>query len=315
MKYAADGQSIEIVVFDSNENPVSGQAANITCSLALDGDEGNRAPLTNNTYVELASKRYKTTLTLAETTAHQLSFDPVCPGYQAYVLPSNIIYTTLEDAIKTKTDTIISISVLSGGGGPVNLTTGEIVSPLVIGDDYLLEHGQAFQWTIPDPGYTVTECVFGMKHPTKGSFEVAGIPTVDGSNVVLTFELRSSDTFQLEAGPGYQASVHIMDGIYKSTRIRNQNNIEWVESQTVIDSTQGPGATEYSVLVNDGAGNPIPLCKCWVTSDEAGEVEVSDDLYTNILGEVTFKLDSGTYYLFMEKTGYTFSNPTEITVA
>ncbi len=53
----------------------------------------------------------------------------------------------------------------------------------------------------------------------------------------------------------------------------------------------------------------------WVTSDQAGQTLAAGPLLTDCLGSFTFKLNPGSYWLWMKADGFTFTtNPTSITV-
>lgn len=104
MKYNTAGQEFHAIAFNASGR-VSGDAANITCTLALDG--GTRAATNDVNPTEIGTTgEYVFTLTQAESLGHQQSFAPVSstPGVQVLGVPSNVIYTTQETAIKAKTD-------------------------------------------------------------------------------------------------------------------------------------------------------------------------------------------------------------------
>lgn len=82
------------------------------------------------------------------------------------------------------------------------------------------------------------------------------------------------------------------------------------DSQTTL----GAGAITftYTVLQDDGDGDPIADVTVWVSTNSAGTAIVASGT-TDASGEIIFYLDSATYYLFRQKSGYNFTNPdTEI---
>ena len=82
----------------------------------------------------------------------------------------------------------------------------------------------------------------------------------------------------------------------------------------VGNSITGLGAITHTVnVIVDGV--PISGAEVWITSDEAGANLVAGTITTNAQGNATFYLDAGTYYVFIRATGYTFTNPTTITVS
>jgi hypothetical protein len=80
-------------------------------------------------------------------------------------------------------------------------------------------------------------------------------------------------------------------------------------------SSPGAGANEFEyTLTETGSGDPIPDADVWATTDSTGSVVVASGR-TNQYGVVTFYLDSGTVYIWRQKSGYNFTNPdTEIVV-
>ena len=65
--------------------------------------------------------------------------------------------------------------------------------------------------------------------------------------------------------------------------------------------------------VKDNVGNPIEGVDVWVTTDQAGDNVVASGV-TDLQGEVEFWLDSGVYYIWSQKGGYSFTNPDTETV-
>lgn len=79
--------------------------------------------------------------------------------------------------------------------------------------------------------------------------------------------------------------------------------------------SSGSGSVYWPYTVTDSAnGNPIEGVTVSVSTDIAGTVVIASGT-TNASGVVNFNLDPGTYYLWLSKTGYTFSNPDQEEVA
>ena len=76
----------------------------------------------------------------------------------------------------------------------------------------------------------------------------------------------------------------------------------------------GSGSTSHEVTVNV-AGSPEAGVDVWVSTDSAGSNVVAGTLVTDAFGKATFMLDSGTYYLWAQKAGANFTNPTSFTVS
>ena len=74
----------------------------------------------------------------------------------------------------------------------------------------------------------------------------------------------------------------------------------------------GDGAVEVTLTSKDGA-DLLEGVDVWVTTDLAGTDIVARG-YSNTLGILTVYLDPGTYYVWKQLSGYTFTNPEAITV-
>jgi len=69
------------------------------------------------------------------------------------------------------------------------------------------------------------------------------------------------------------------------------------------------GMNQCSYPVTDSTtGLPIANVRVWVTTDAAG-LNVVDNGYTDMFGVVVFWLDSGDYYFWRSRSGYSFLNP------
>ena len=76
----------------------------------------------------------------------------------------------------------------------------------------------------------------------------------------------------------------------------------------------GSGAIEHEITVNVG-GSPEAGVDVWVSTDAAGNNIVAGTLVTDAFGNATFSLDAGSYYLWAQKAGANFTNPTSFTVS
>jgi hypothetical protein len=81
-------------------------------------------------------------------------------------------------------------------------------------------------------------------------------------------------------------------------------------------SPAGSGTVSWTVTVNNSATTlPLAGASAWVTTDQQGANVVAGPLTTSALGQVTFLLNPGSYYLWVTDAGYTGTNPTSITVS
>ncbi len=80
-------------------------------------------------------------------------------------------------------------------------------------------------------------------------------------------------------------------------------------------SSPGAGAVELTYTLTDSeTGDPIADADIWATTDTAGSNIVASGR-TDQAGQVTFYLDSGTIYLWRQKSGWDFANPDSVVVA
>ena len=139
--------------------------------------------------------------------------------------------------VKSQTDLIQA-------GGTVNVSTpvtasGQLASPLIIGDDYLNANGRAFSWTVALPSGFVAAtatCKFGMRYEDDqgvNSFVQSGTVIDAGSgNVTLRFDVAKAVTGLLRPG-WYDWSVEIASASgTEITRVKSGKNAEWQEKQT-----------------------------------------------------------------------------------
>jgi hypothetical protein len=76
----------------------------------------------------------------------------------------------------------------------------------------------------------------------------------------------------------------------------------------------GAGAITYTFTVDDGV-LPIDGVEVWASTDIGGTNVVAGTKTTDALGQVVFMLDAGTYYAWIQRAGYNFTNPTAFTVS
>jgi hypothetical protein len=77
----------------------------------------------------------------------------------------------------------------------------------------------------------------------------------------------------------------------------------------------GAGAISFTVNVQDGSSQPLAGASVWVSTDVGGNNVVAGAIPTSALGQATFLLDAGTYYLWCADDGFTGTNPTTIVVS
>jgi hypothetical protein len=152
--------------------------------------------------------------------------------------------TTPTDPSSGILDEIRDKTALITAGGTVYVTspvtaTGQLTSPLIIGDDYLAANGRRFRWTVALPsGYVIATSTarFGMRYEDdEGVNEFIATGTVtdaSGGNVYLDFDVAKTVTSTLRPG-WYEWSVEIVSAAgVEITRVKSGKNAEWQEKQT-----------------------------------------------------------------------------------
>ena len=91
---------------------------------------------------------------------------------------------------------------------------------------------------------------------------------------------------------------------YTTTRAAKLDNLDIAISTRM---TLGAGGTPKVYTLTDGT-NPIADADVWVTTDTAGANVIASGR-TDSFGQVTFMLDSGTCYIWRQKSGWDFINP------
>jgi len=79
--------------------------------------------------------------------------------------------------------------------------------------------------------------------------------------------------------------------------------------------TSGAGAILHTTTILNPASVPIEGVAAWVTSDIIGQNIIAGTQYSSANGTVSFMLDAGSYYIWMQKSGWDFSNPSQFTVS
>jgi hypothetical protein len=152
--------------------------------------------------------------------------------------------TTPTDPTSGILDEIRDKTALITAGGTVNVSTpvtatGQLTSPLIIGDDYLAANGRRFRWTVALPsGYVIATSTarFGMRYEDDegvNTFVSTGTVTdATGGNVYLDFDVAKTVTGTLRPG-WYEWSVEIVSASgVEITRVKSGKNAEWQEKQT-----------------------------------------------------------------------------------
>jgi hypothetical protein len=230
--YRNTAGTLKVFAFNRTNNaPVTGGAAQITCRVSLDG--GARAALADTNPTEMEDGYYLFDVTAGETNGITADFFPDSATSGVQVIPvEHSRYLSLENVIAAKTNTIQSGKV--SYAGPV--TAKGTIDQIVIGDDYLTAHGTAFVWTISAiPGMSAGAVTvhFGGTNGTH-PFAVTGTAADIGSGKwSLTCEMPKATSGGLVPGEyRYSVAVHNAAGV-ELTRVYYEDPFVAVEKFTL----------------------------------------------------------------------------------
>tara|TARA_R110002096_G_scaffold134022_3_gene285101 strand:+ start:2607 stop:3929 length:1323 start_codon:yes stop_codon:yes gene_type:complete len=156
------------------------------------------------------------------------------------------------------------------------------------------------------------------------TFRATGFNTIAPDNASIALVL--ADTNELQANQGDWATAtgfatvnpdnSSIAAIKAKTDSLSFTIANQVDANAVTGGGQpiGSGAISHTITINID-GNPAPAVDAWVTTDSAGTNVVAGTLVTDNAGQVTFQLDAGSYYLWCQRSGVNFGNPTAFTVS
>lgn len=78
-------------------------------------------------------------------------------------------------------------------------------------------------------------------------------------------------------------------------------------------SAVGPGSIRKEITITS-LGVPVDGAAVWVTMDVSGLNVIAGTLTTDTFGNVEFMLDAGTYYVWAQRAGVNFPNPSIVSV-
>ena len=157
-----------------------------------------------------------------------------------------------------------------------------------------------------------------------------GSVTVGGFTTAALLEMIQTDTGVTVAGDGSVAKIsqgaaggNVTVGSFTTAALAEMVTTDTGETSAVsgsvvqlsqVGGAVGSGSRLYTETVTVDSV-PVQDVDAWVTTDDEGTVVVAGTLKTDVNGQVTFALDPGTYYIWLQKDGLCFSNPTTVTVS
>jgi len=327
---AASQTSISSAISSLNDfDPASDTVANVTLvgttttNSDMRGTDGANTVTPNTTAPDNAS----ITAILADTNElQQNQGDWVTATGFATVNPDNASIT----AIKAKTDQLVftvanqvDANALTGGGGDDAATIYNHFTSSNRQDTF---KATGFNTVAPDNA-SIANILADTNElqANQGDWLTAtGFATVNPDNTSISLIL--ADTNELQGNQGDWATAtgfatvnadnSSIAAIKAKTDSLSFTIANQVDANAVTGGGQpiGSGAISHTITVNID-GNPAPAVDAWVTTDAAGTNVVAGTLVTDIAGQVTFQLDAGSYYLWCQRSGVNFSNPTAFTVS
>ena len=114
--------------------------------------------------------------------------------------------------------------------------------------------------------------------------------------------------------------IDLKDNVYvAAATTAGTVDVQTIFAELLDVSKAVKGAIEYTYTVDDGA-DPIEGAEVWISTDSGGANVIWSGL-TDAFGVARASdlelpwLDAGTYYAWVQKTDFSFSNPDELTVS
>ena len=104
------------------------------------------------------------------------------------------------------------------------------------------------------------------------------------------------------------------DSVWDELRAEHTTTLTFGAVSEWAPITAGSGSVSHTIQIVYNSA-PVDGAEVWVTTDVAGANTIAGTLSTNAQGNVTFLLDTGTYYAWVRKSGFNFTNPTGFTVS
>ena len=138
---------------------------------------------------------------------------------------------------------------------------------------------------------------------------------------IYTDTSDGTDGYSLHAGDGvsgiyiWGAQIELGCEVTQYQPTTTEIYIGSVRTGSATSSSMTTGGTATHIVVNDESGAHLDGVACWVTTDTEGVHLVAGTVYTDSFGAANFMLDAGTYYLWRQRNGINFTNPSTIVVA
>jgi hypothetical protein len=251
----------------------------------------------------LAGSAYTPTTAMSADVATILSRTDVATSTRA----SGADYTTARAAKIDNLDATISSRLAPDGITSMQADVTAIKTPVATNLDATISSRLA------PAGITSLQAdVTAIKTPVVANLD-ATISSRLASSTYTPTTAMSADVATILSRTDVATSTRADGSAYTTTRAAKLDRLDVAVSSRV---SAGTGAIAYTTTVTAPAtGAPIEGVAAWVTSDSAGTNVIAGTQYTSASGTCTFMLDAGSYYMWLQKTGWNFSNPVSITVS
>jgi hypothetical protein len=244
----------------------------------------------------------------------------------ATVNPDNASIT----AIKGKTDQLaftvsnqVDSNAITGGGGDDAATIYNYFTASSRQDTF---KATGFNTVAPDNASiaNILADTNDLQQSQGDWLTATGFATVNADNASISLILADTNELQGNQGDwstatGF-ATVNADNSSISAIKAKTDSLVFTIANQVDANAVTGggqpigSGAISHTITVNID-GNPAPAVDVWVTTDAAGANVVAGTLVTDNAGQVTFQLDAGSYYLWCQRSGVNFNNPTSFTVS
>ena len=284
MQKNVDAQKWVVFAFDITDNSAkTGDAAQITANIRIDGGEANAVDDTNP--VELEDGYYIFDISQAETNGDLLL---ICPASST----SNIIVIGVPGAVYT------TPAALAANVTAIKAKTDLIpASPAAVGS----------AMTLSDDAITASKfdetTAFPLKSADTGVTLVARV----GAAMALSDDAITSAKFdETTAFPTKSAD----SGSTQIARVgADSDTLETLSDQIdAIESSAGAGDYAVTLTIRLTNGTPLAGVSVWVNTSNTRSGSVAGSKITDANGQVIFNLEYTTHYVFCHLAGYTFTS-------
>ncbi len=215
------------------------------------------------------------------------------------------------------------ISLTSGAIDNVVLVTTTTTNTDMVGTDGAATSGALATHDGKLDTLTATVGVAGVGLSDLGGMSTAMKAEVNAQADTALSDINLDHLMKTAVASGANMTTEVVDGTVLSNLmtktgdtsdfVRATDSLEGIGDET--SGLSGEGAIICTFTILDDDSDPLDGVEVWITSDLAGSNTVAGVKATDASGEVVFMLDAGTYYLWKQRTSYTFDNPETTVVA